>query len=363
MKKQLLITSGTMVAILGAIGLFQPAASTGPAIAHVEIGTALPPMVRTQLVESAPDKLSRPFFGRVRARETVDLALQVGGTLERLIPEEGMAVGRGTVIAQLRLDSFERAVARAELQLDMATRDAARAHELAERAAAPTSRAEDAETARALAEVALRDARAALNDATLTAPFDGLVAARMVAEHSSIAPGQPVLRLHDMSQLRVEISVPERLLARTGQLETLRFAADLPQGTIPLQPVSFQPETARVGQSFRVTLALPDGAGAGLLPGASLTVTAAIPAPQRSISVPSEAIFAANDRSASVFVLAGTEEMLHVRQMPVTVVAPSGSGLEVQGLPIGAEIVTAGAHRLREGQHVRRFSPLSFVER
>jgi multidrug efflux pump subunit AcrA (membrane-fusion protein) len=79
---------------------------------------------------------------------------------------------------------------------------------LAESASGATIRTEDAETTRDLAEIALRAARAALADATLTAPFDALVAARLIPPQSIVEPGQPLIRLHDMSEVRVEIDLP-----------------------------------------------------------------------------------------------------------------------------------------------------------
>ncbi|MBQ2259753.1 MAG: efflux RND transporter periplasmic adaptor subunit [Loktanella sp.] len=317
--------------------------------------------MRTLVIDDAPDTISRQFFGQIVARETVDLAFEVGGTMRRLMPEEGMRVNAGEMIAQLRLDAFERAVARAELQVEMATREASRAADLAARAAAPTSRAEDAETAREMADVDLRDARAALEDASLLAPFDGLVAARLIPEHASVAPGQPVLRLHDMSEMRVEIAVPERLFAAAGGLEALRFTGQIAgQPDIDLRLVGFQPETASVGQSYRVTLALPAGTG-GLLPGASIEVTVMIPASARGVPVPAAALIATADRQAKVMVVEGAD-VLTVRSVAVQVAAPAGSSFLVEGLPPEAEIVVTGAHLLRDGQQVRRFAPLTFSE-
>jgi RND family efflux transporter MFP subunit len=368
MKRQLwiiavlLAVTGALVVVSGAGHSLQPP-NQGAAPAGERSPSEGPaPMVRTAVLSAPSARQSRQFFGQVRARETVDLALQVGGTLERLIPEEGMRVARGETLARLRLDPFERAVARAELQRDMARREAERARDLADRAVGPLTRAEDAETARDLAEVALRDARAALEDAVLTAPFDGLVAARLVAEHSSVAAGQPVLRLHDMSQVRVDLSLPERLFAAAGGLEQVRFTAALFGEEVALDVVAFQPEASRVGQSFRVTLSVPAGAAAGLVPGASLTVLASVPMPAAGLAVPAEAVLTANDRSTSVFVVEGAEDDLRVRQVPVQVTTPDGTTLQVVGVPEGAEIVTAGVHRLQDGQRVRRFAALTFVE-
>ena len=150
---------------------------------------------------------------------------------------------------------------------------------------------EDAETARDLAEVALRDARAALADATLTAPFDALVAARLnpAAEHGW-SPASRSCACTTCRKVRVEIDLPERVFVSAGGLDRVGFAARTPQGVeLPLAPlVAFRPDTSRVGQTYLVTLAFLSDPGAALLPGASATVTATFPNDTPGVAVPAQ---------------------------------------------------------------------------
>ncbi len=360
MGKQLLAWAGTICATAIPLVFIW---TTGLADEPAGTAAAIPPAVRTIVVAAPSETLSRQFYGRVVAKETVDLGFIVGGRLERLAPEEGTRIAAGQTIAVLDQDPFFRAVERAELSLDIARREAERALTLSERSVAPESRAEDATTVRDLAEVALRDARAALADATLTAPFDALVAARLAPEHSIVAPGQPILRLHDMSEVRVEIDLPERVFVASGGLDGVRFMARVGDGAdVTLRLVAFQPDAARVGQSYRVTLAFPNDPGAALLPGASVTVIASVPMQGGGIAVPAGALLAQNDRSASVFVLDGPGDPATIRRMPVGLVTQSGTTFLVEGLTAGAEVVAAGAHRLTDGQTVRRAPDLRFVE-
>lgn len=321
------------------------------------------PTVRTIVIETPSELATRQFFGRIRARETVDLSFEVGGTMVRLIPEEGMQVSAGDALAQLDLDPFQRAVERAELMLAMAAREAERAETLAARQVGATRQAEDATTARDLAAIALRDARADLEHATLTSPFDGLVALRIRPAFSSVEAGQPVLRVHDMSEVRVEFALPERVYQQVEDLEAVAFSAILPGGSsFPLRLVAFQPETDRIGQSFRIALALPPEAGLRAMPGASVTVSVALPRDEHAVNVPATALLARKDRNAQVLALRPDGDDLIVSSLEVTVLAPSGVGFAVEGLPLGTEIVAAGAHRLSEGQRVRRFTGLTRPE-
>lgn len=75
---------------------------------------------------------------------------------------------------------------------------------------------DDAITAAALRQVEVRNAEKAMENATSSAPYDALVAQRLIESFSTISAGTAVIRLHDMSELRIEINVPEVLFQREG---------------------------------------------------------------------------------------------------------------------------------------------------
>lgn len=96
--------------------------------------------------EDAASGIVRHLFGRIAARETVDLSFEVGGRLVMLPVVEGETIPQGTVVAGLETGTFERAVTRERLALAQADRERNRARQLAASNAASTVRAEDAET-------------------------------------------------------------------------------------------------------------------------------------------------------------------------------------------------------------------------
>ena len=316
------------------------------------------------------DVLERNFFGRVVARETANLAFPLSGTLADFPVEEGAIVEAGEVLAALDQAPFERAVERAAIELAQAERAFTRAAALVTRNVGPRTLAEDTKSARDLADVALREARDALDDATIAAPYRALVAQRLTANHVIVSPGTPIVRVHDISQARVEIDVPERLVQNLSLVDRISFRAKLPGHAtpVPLALVEFHAETAAIGQSYRFTLTLPDVPTPGLLPGSSLTVTAAIAQRVPSLPVPATAIAADEDRRPYVMVFEPRDPTVEnasegtVRAVPVTVTTANGVSFSVDGLPPDTEIVGAGAHLLRDGQAVRRFTGLKVEE-
>ncbi|GFE63778.1 efflux RND transporter periplasmic adaptor subunit [Litoreibacter roseus] len=315
--------------------------------------------------EAAEASLTRSFFGQVVALETVDLSFDVSGELVVFDAPEGQFVKKGEVLAQLDLAPFERSVERAELALAQSERELDRSTKLAQSNVASQVRAEDAQTARDLADVELRDAREALQDATIRAPFDGLIAERLTATFTNIAAGTPVLRVHDMSERRIEIDVPEQLLQQVGDPSRITFTADLPAlpDPVPLELAEYQAQTQAVGQSFLVSLRMPDIDLPLLIPGASATVVAEVGSASDALMLEASALLASETRTPQVMLFeAHSDDRGVVRRHDVEVMSETGTGFLIKGLPKDAEVIAAGAHLLRDGQEVRRYTGLTVEE-
>ena len=308
-------------------------------------------------VRAGSDGVTRQFFGSVVARQTVDLAFQVGGQIVELPAQEGEVIPEGGLVAALDLEPFELQLRQAELQFEQAERTFARLEQLG--ATVSQAQKDDAETQVGLARVALRNAEVALENATLTAPFTALVASRNVANFTTIGAGTPVVRLHDMSELRVEIDVPEVLFQQAGDDADIRLEARFPtsESTYPLEVREFNAEASNVGQSFRATLALASDERVNALPGSSVTVLATIFQDDPEILIPPTAIRLKNDGSATVMrFVPGEGTTGTVEETPISVSANRAGLVQVtEGLSVGDEIVRTGAEALSDGQTVRRF--------
>jgi len=322
--------------------------------------------VKTAILGAGVDELTRQFFGTVSARQTVDLGFQVSGQLQNFPVIEGEPIAEGALVAELDLEPFQLALDRARAEQAQAERALSRLEQLSS-----TSRSqaalEDAQTAVELATIAVRDAERALELATLSAPFDGLVAVRNVANFTTVQAGTPVVRLHDVSEWRVEIEVPEQLFRQVAATNGggpgaigLQLSFPGEARTIPLVPREFNAEASPVGQSFSITLAMTEPPGPGILPGTAATVVARLPRPDTGIEVPPSAVVIGPDGSTSVMVFdpaEGGEETGVVIQTKVDIESgPNGEFFVSGGLTPGAEIVVAGANMLSDGQAVRRFT-------
>ncbi len=320
------------------------------------------PLVKLTEVRATAAELTRQFFGHVVAKETVDLAFQVSGQIVELPIVEGDTVPKGSVIGELDLEPFELALDRARVQRDQAQRTFDRLKRL-EGGAVSKVNVEEAETQFQLAEISVRDAERSLRNARLLAPFDAVVAARNVANFTTINAGAPIARLHDMSELRIEIDVPEVLFQQAGENPDVSLFAQFPSSErmFPLEVREFNAETSQVGQTFQITLGMAPPDNLVVLPGSSVTVFATLRGDGAPIIIPRSAVIADNNGNAQVMVFsptgaeAGTVAAVEVKIEP----SARGEVMVLGGLEDGQEIVASGANQLSDGDAVRRFTGYS----
>ena len=335
-------------------------------VTALSVGAAAqePPVrpVKLAKLEATDHVLTRQFFGSVAARQTVDLAFQVSGQIHSFPVLEGATVAEGELIAELDLEPFNRVLEQAKVQRDQALRTLERLNKLSSSNVSQVS-IDDAQSAADLAAISVRDAEYALQNATLSAPFNGLIASRNFANFSTVSAGTPVVRLHDISEWRVEIDVPEVLFRTAGENPDLtlvgRFTGS--EREIPLELREFTAEASSVGQTFKITLAMLEEPGPGVLPGSSITVIAGLNTASRQAVIPASAVVIDDAGATALMVFeSGDGETGVVRRREVTLeTGNDGEFLLREGLDDGIEIVVAGAKSLADGQAVRRFAGFS----
>lgn len=302
--------------------------------------------------------IERQFFGQVAAKQSVDLAFQVGGQVVMFPVAQGFVVPKGQMVAQLDLEPFELQLEQARLQKEQADRTVARLEKLAGTVSQVSI--DDAETQAGLAGVALRNAEYELQHATLTAPFDALVSSREVDNFTTVGAGTPIVRLHDMSELHIKVDVPEILFQQADQSDQVEITASFPgwDTTYPVEILEFDAEASSVGQTYRVTFRLAPPKDRQILPGASVAVRVKVETDAEAIVLPATAIVTSSDGKTGVMVFSPSgADQGSVAWHAVTVTPTQDGEFAVQsGLEGGEDVVLTGGNALNDGQAVRRFA-------
>ncbi len=301
----------------------------------------------------------RHFVGRVDAVSTVDLSFQVGGRIAEIPVREGALVAQGQTIATLEPDDYELALRQAQLQYDLAARDLARKRELVAREAISTAAFEQSEIENDLRRVALEDAERNLAHTTIAAPFDALVTRRLADAYANVQAGTPIVRVQDVTELRVHINVPENVIGLVARPEMFRIEAvfpDRPDEPLPLTYREHVTEPDAIAQTYEVTLALEKPFDGTILPGmtVSVRVRLASAAAQAAMTLPVSAIDTAPDGDLRVWIYDPETQRVASREVALGDVSEQRIGLR-EGVAPGEKVVAAGAHLMREGLRVRPF--------
>ena len=342
--------------------------------------------VKTMVVAAGDRPTLRSFPGRVEASKMVDLAFQVSGVLVKLPFREGERASRGATIAQLRQDEFQARLQAVQGQLDQAraqlgvaeTRlanaktEAERFGRLVESSAVSRSDFDLAQTTyrgaqeddnaqqaavRSL-EGRVAEAKLQLGDSTLRAPYDGVVAQRLVDEGQNIVANSAVIRFQNVNDIDIVVDVPEGFIAADVRPSDIQQSvAELSTAPGRQFPVHIK-EVSQIAdpktQIFEVRFSVKTPPGIKALPGMTATVTVTTRGargPGNLLLVPIAAV-SKQDTGEQVVWILGPDQIVHRR--PVKMGSPTGDRIEiVDGLQPGDHIVVAGAPFLREGMKVR----------
>ena len=339
-----------------------PALIAGAPGAQAQSAAPGAPVVELARAAPAATGQQRVFVGRAKPLRVVDLAFQVSGQILELPVFEGQRLARGALIARLDTVDFELAAERAQVTRDLARLERTRSFELADRGAATQARLDTAQTELAQAEIVLREAQRRLTQATITAPFDALVSRVIADRYANTTPAQPVVRLQDVSEMRIAVSLPEEIaaLARTGA-GNFSFTATFPaapghEAALILR--EFVTEADPVAQTYEVEFAIEGDADPRLLPGMTAKVTGVpvMGARQAPVSIPVEAIDTTGAAQPQVWVFDPASQTASPRAVALGL-PRDGAIVVLDGLSPGEEVVTGGWWRLTDGAQVRPSRP------
>ena len=147
--------------------------------------------------------ITHEFVGRVEAAQTVDVSFEVAGPLVKLPVKEGQTIGAGQLVAALDPTDFKLALREADVQLKLARQDLERKNKLFRERGISESVVDDARALYDLRAVRVLQAREALADTRIVAPFDAYVARRFTDSHVNVRAGDKIARLNDLNELYV----------------------------------------------------------------------------------------------------------------------------------------------------------------
>ncbi|MHA6492884.1 efflux RND transporter periplasmic adaptor subunit [Pseudomonas borbori] len=302
--------------------------------------------VEIQWLEASPMQRQHLVQGQIEAWRRVELRAQINGTVARLDQDKGSVVEQGQLLLSLSADNRPAQVARGEADVRQRQADVTAATRLRERNLVSANELIRLQSELAKAKAELDMARIQLSNTRITAPFAGVYDQRMVELGDFVQPGQSLLTLVDISQLKVTAQVAQQDVSHLRLGQTVRV--QLLDGGVMEGQVHFIAAAADSdSRSFRVEVRV-DNPQALRLAGASATLQ--IQTGEALAHRLSPALLSLDQAGRHGVKWVNDQQL--VEFTPVQLISVDNQGAWVSGLPHKVALITLGQGFVEPGQQV-----------
>lgn len=169
-----------------------------------------PISVVAETVSNDAADLSTHYVGIVEEKTSNPVSFVGSGTLQKVYVEEGQAVRKGQLLAEMDATQTRNMLAAAQAQYDQATDALARLRQVHDAGSLPEMKWVEVQSQVAQAKSQLDIARKSLEDCRIYAPVNGVVGSLNFHAGSVVLTSEPVMSLLDISTVKVRVSIPER---------------------------------------------------------------------------------------------------------------------------------------------------------
>jgi membrane fusion protein (multidrug efflux system) len=306
--------------------------------------------------------------GELLAKDRAEIAAEVPGRITEILLFEGDDVDAGEIVLEidperrkLEVEDARARVSEAEAYVLDRERETKRVRELRRKNVASQAQLDQAETQLKLARARLSAGRAhlgvaerALRDASVSAPFEGIIARRFVSVGEFVKSGQELFELVALDPIEVEFHVTERDSGRVAVKDEVSVrVAPYPDESFRAVVTLVSPTIDSRTRTLRLKANLPNPDGR-LLPGLFARVELGVDQRSGVPMIPEEAILYRAD-GAIVFRLVDGNRV--ARRIVETGVHLDGTVEVVQGVGGGDFVVTRGHMELIDGALVSARNP------
>lgn len=311
-----------------------------PGVEEIRRVSGIP--VEVTAVQTGPLVVSREYTGTIRGIRSATIRARTGDEIVEIPVRVGQRVASGDVLIRQSQEGSMASVRQAEAAHDQASRSVERLRPLMEQGAISEQDWDNASTALSVAEANLA---AAMRAVDLTSPISGVVTDIIETRGTVPSPGDPLVRVSDLSRIQVLIQVS------TSQSRELAVGqqAMLPDyqitGQVTRIALQADPET----RLLEVEITFPSSAGStgrNVVPGGLVTASVVIGERESALLVPRDAM---NEGAVWVIDNAGIASL-----RPVTTGLAAADLVEIlDGVTEGERVVIAGASLLSDGALAR----------
>ena len=316
-----------------------------------EQATKAPIRVKTEVVQTATSTNGQTYVGIVEECEATAVSFTSMGVVKRMLVNEGQAVAKGQLIAEMDDTQARNLLSGAEAQMAQANDALERYKMLHDAGSLPEVQWVDIQSKVAQAKSQLEVAKKNLADCRLVAPVSGIVGKRLVGAGETAMPSQAVVSILDISTVKVKVAIPEAEISGINANTSSTIKVEAVNGTFSGGKIEKGVQADALTHTYEIRINVANE-GRKLLPGMVASVLFAATQSQHTgqLAVPVTAVQRKVDGSLFVWTISG-DSIAH--RTAVTTGETAGNRIIItDGISDGNRIVTEGYQKLSENTKV-----------
>ncbi|MGA9239368.1 efflux RND transporter periplasmic adaptor subunit [Robiginitalea sp.] len=314
------------------------------------------PLVSTLELKTTAFEHYLDLQGNVQTKQNILLYPEMAGTLVKVYVKEGQPVRKGQILAKIDDGGMASGLEQLRTQASLAETTYERQKRLWEQNIGSEIQYLQTKTNYEATVQAVRQAEAQLAKSTITAPFSGIVDDVLVDEGSTVNPagGTPIIRLVNLSDMYVEVDVPESYLREVTEGKRVELY-------IPVLGDSMISKVRQTGnfinpanRTFKVEISVPNTKGQ-IKPNLTVRVKINDYSNSEAVLVPPGVISENSAGQQYVYIASeiGEDKLAKAEKRVITTGLSQNNQVEViSGIEAGEFIILEGARRVREGQKI-----------
>ena len=310
-----------------------------------------PTRVKTQVVSPGMVDNAQTYVGIVEEREATAVSFTGMGVVKRMLVNEGQAVSKGQLIAEIDDTQARNLLSGAEAQMTQANDALARFKMLHDNGSLPEVQWVEIQSKVAQAKSQLEVAKKNLEDCRLVAPVSGIVGRKLIGAGETALPSQAVVSILDISTVKVKVAVPEAEIGGINANTPTSMTVEAINGSYQGGRIEKGVQADALTHTYDIRIHVANG-DRKLLPGMVASVRFISDGSQAigSKMIPVTAVQKKSNGSLFVWMV-GKDSTAH--RATVTIGQTQGNYVGViEGLDIGDRIATEGYQKLSEGTKV-----------
>ena len=309
-----------------------------------------PVKVETFTVGTNAEGKTKDYVGTIEEKTGSTLSFELGGNITSIRVDEGDKVSKGQVLATINPTTLTEAHRSAVSTLNQAQDAYRRFLPLHKAGTISDIKWVEIESKLEQAKAAEAIARKQLSHTTIAAPFDGVIASKQADMGTYVLPGQPVLKIANVTAVNARISVPEAEISHLHIGDKVKLSVAALDGAVFYGTISEKGIDANpISHTYDIKVGIAN-TGRRLLPGMVCNAQIASgDSDSARIVIPAQSIELDADNSHFVWtVVKGKAHQQHVEAGGFY----NNDIIILSGLNAGDQVIVGGQQKVSEGMQV-----------